>query len=504
MRFSPLSLLVIVGPSPIGLKDGLCGKLMEGLPQEFGTGQTPVNPNALSAFLRYRRDARELLHVGRAFESVAIGAERRQQTRRQRGTRSRKTAEQGRVVMLIKQRCDLLIIAFDGIGQGRDRHDERVNHHRRSQQNRIIFGEWLSILDIRDQLLELVLAPISLSLIKLANRGRSRLFQILQRGPALKKSASSSRVQVTKPVQSLRKILLQRRRQLIRQCGAFLDQATPALGQQLNTACQHIIGNPDAQMLTVRHQDLQQQVGVCGIILRAAGIKRLAHFSRSLRIDRIDVYELDVHQRVDQSPAGLLDSDRDRFSAETIPQQLNPTLQSLRRVVQGEPMPLVTTSLLQREDMLLIRPIQAYKCGDFDILFRHLQISPIVSPIKNLPEGSAHNPYSRVLEGQHLSICPAPRADRVRKSPSTVDTVGWPIRNATQPVFHKGNSLQKEKRTKKEKGLWKNAAAMEIREQIGGLRQLFLDADSHSCLEKPRQSARLSHIYHRPDGRYAI
>jgi len=82
--------------------------------------------------------------------------------------------------------------------------------------------------------------------------------------------------------------------------------------------------------------------------------------------------------------------------------------------------------------------------------------------------------------------------------------VGWPIRNATQPVFHKGNSLQKEKRTKKEKGLWKNAAAMEIREQIGGLRQLFLDADSHSCLEKPRQSARLSHIYHRPDGRYAI
>jgi len=33
--------------------------------------------------------------------------------------------------------------------------------------------------------------------------------------------------------------------------------------------------------------------------------------------------------------------------------------------------------------------------------------------------------------------------------------VGWPIRNATQPVFHKGNSLQKEKRTKKEKGRWK-------------------------------------------------
>jgi hypothetical protein len=52
---------------------------------------------------------------------------------------------------------------------------------------------------------------------------------------------------------------------------------------------------------------------------------------------------------------------------------------------------------------------------------------------------------------------PAPRADRVRKSPSIVDPIGVAIRNATRPVFHKGNSLKKEKRTKKEKenGLWK-------------------------------------------------
>jgi hypothetical protein len=72
-----------------------------------------------------------------------------------------------------------------------------------------------------------------------------------------------------------------------------------------------------------------------------------------------------------------------------------------------------------------------------------------------MPAGSAHKPYSRVLEGHHLSIRPASRNDRARKSPPTVKTVGWLIRSATQPVFHKGNSLQKEKRTKKEKGLWK-------------------------------------------------
>src|SRR5262249_20875255 len=63
----------------------------------------------------------------------------------------------------------------------------------------------------------------------------------------------------------------------------------------------------------------------------------------------------------------------------------------------------------------------------------------------------AHNPYSQVLEGHHLSIRSAPRVDRARKSPLTVDAVGAAIRNATRPVFHKGNSSTKEK----EKGLWK-------------------------------------------------
>jgi hypothetical protein len=66
------------------------------------------------------------------------------------------------------------------------------------------------------------------------------------------------------------------------------------------------------------------------------------------------------------------------------------------------------------------------------------------------------------------------------------------IRSATRPVFHKGNSStkEKEKRTKKRKRKQpvENAAAMEIRTTIGRLRRLLLDADSHSCLEKPRAS----------------
>jgi hypothetical protein len=91
--------------------------------------------------------------------------------------------------------------------------------------------------------------------------------------------------------------------------------------------------------------------------------------------------------------------------------------------------------------MFLIRPIQAHKRYDFDIIFRFqfllLHGSQCLKPSR---QRVAHNPYSRVLEGHHLSIRPAPRADRARKSPLIVESIGVAIRNATRPVFHKGNS----------------------------------------------------------------
>jgi hypothetical protein len=164
-----------------------------------------------------------------------------------------------------------------------------------------------------------------------------------------------------------------------------------------------------------------------------------------------------MHQGIDQRSALLLDSERDGLAGEALPQLVNPTLQGLWCLIQTEALPLATVGFLQRHHMLLIRPIQSDKCSNLDLQFRHLQPSPWLPSFKTIPAGSAHNPYSGVLEGQHLSIRSTPRPDRARKSPSTVDAVGWLIRNATQPVFHEGNSLQKEKRTKKEKenGLWK-------------------------------------------------
>src|SRR6266496_3505760 len=113
MGFAALSLLVIVSASPIRFENGPSSKLMEGLTQKLRTSQTPVNLTGFATFLGDRSNTEELLHLGGEFKSVAVGTESRQETRRQNGTGTGKTAEQSGIVVLGKQRCDLLVVSFN-------------------------------------------------------------------------------------------------------------------------------------------------------------------------------------------------------------------------------------------------------------------------------------------------------------------------------------------------------------------------------------------------------
>src|SRR5262245_13520980 len=140
MRFSALAQLVIAGPGPIRLNDRTASKLMEGLPEEFRTSQAPVNPNAFTAFLGNGSDSGELLDIGREFEPVAVGTECGQQTWSQGRTSSWKATKQGRVIMLVEQSGDLLVVTFDGFGQQRDLLDQGVDLHRARQQHGAVLG----------------------------------------------------------------------------------------------------------------------------------------------------------------------------------------------------------------------------------------------------------------------------------------------------------------------------------------------------------------------------
>ena len=123
MGFSAFALFIVIGPSPSRLKDRTAGELLEGLPEEFATGQTPVNPNAGAAFFGDRSNAGELLHFRGEFKSAAVGAESGQQPRGQRRTGTGKATKQGRVIVLIKQAGDLLIVTLNGGAQQSDLRD---------------------------------------------------------------------------------------------------------------------------------------------------------------------------------------------------------------------------------------------------------------------------------------------------------------------------------------------------------------------------------------------
>src|SRR5262249_36985625 len=109
------------------------------------------------------------------------------------GTSSRKAAKQRRIIMLLKQSCDLFVVAMNGFGQQRDLLDQNVDLHRTGQQYGAVLGQGLGFFNVGQQLLQLVIAAISLSFVKLSNRGQTRLLQLLQRRPTLKKLAGARR-----------------------------------------------------------------------------------------------------------------------------------------------------------------------------------------------------------------------------------------------------------------------------------------------------------------------
>src|SRR6185369_7483389 len=68
--------MAVIGLGPLGKADGLAGKLMEGLAQEFGTGVPHHDHGGVAAAFVDGSNAAETLQGGGAGPGVAIGTER--------------------------------------------------------------------------------------------------------------------------------------------------------------------------------------------------------------------------------------------------------------------------------------------------------------------------------------------------------------------------------------------------------------------------------------------
>ena len=134
--------------------------------------------------------------------------------------------------------------------------------------------------------------PAVVALIKRPERARAGPLHGRQGRPLLQEIAPLHGRHVADPVQGLREILLQQAGQAVAQRHALVDQLAPLLAEELQRARLGRVRLPGADLGAVFAQQVQQQRGVCRVILGAAGPKRFPIPRQRLGIDGIE------HQKV--------------------------------------------------------------------------------------------------------------------------------------------------------------------------------------------------------------
>jgi len=99
MGFSSLALTAIKLIRPRRMLHALLGKLMEGLADEFRSGEPSMNPNRFAAALDDRGNSRVFLDVCSVKPAQSIGTKQRQQTRSQLFSSSWKIFEEKMIRM---------------------------------------------------------------------------------------------------------------------------------------------------------------------------------------------------------------------------------------------------------------------------------------------------------------------------------------------------------------------------------------------------------------------
>ena len=184
-------------------------------------------------------------------------------------------------------------------------------------------------------------------------------------------------------------------------------------------------------------QELQQELGIDGIILAAAGIKGFAVVRQRLGRNGIKPEKFVVHQGIKQRAARLFQGDGDGAAGETAAQLGDPSVQGLRFLLHHQVLDLGRAGRLQADIVLLIGPVQADP-GDDGVGKRSGMIHGKSSGKRweNTLARSLHSPYSKVLTGRHLSMrCRSERPAPLEALRAIVEQSGRPIRSGAGRVL---------------------------------------------------------------------
>src|ERR1700746_2774136 len=111
-------------------------------------------------------------------------------------------------------------------------------------------------------------------------------------------------------------------------------------------------------------QQIQQQVGISGIILGSRRIQSLPHTGGHLRRYREQMERLILAEHEDQSSSRLLHRHCDWALTNSLIQVGSPGLYSFRAMFQLSAFPLLRASHLQTPNVFLICPVDTDECGE--------------------------------------------------------------------------------------------------------------------------------------------
>ena len=379
VALAALLLLLVVGPRPGRVRDGVLGVLVEGLAQELRAVPAPVRPAALAAALDDGRDPGIGLHVLRGGMPGAVGSKRAQQARREGGSCTRQAFEQKRVGVRLEQRGDLPVVLRDGPVQEPQLLGQHLDRQRLDGEHRRVLRQRLRRREGGENAFDVSGAAAVVGVVERADGLRPGALDGVQRGPFQQPAAGHGRAEVrTQPGQRLRKVQFQRGLHAQDELGAQVHGLAPLLVQEPQRPRLLVVGHPDGELVAVHAQNLREQPRVAGIVLGPAGRERLAVARQRHRVDRIQVQERVAHQGVHQRAPALLQTDRQPLSRIAGLQLGQPVGQGFGSVLNHPVAAFARGRVPDADIVLLRRPVQPDQRRVFFRFIRFLLVHPVL------------------------------------------------------------------------------------------------------------------------------
>ncbi len=224
--YALVALLLVVGPCPERMPEGFSGPFHERLPQELRALEAPVDPRFVPAAFRHRRDTSVFLQRIGGGIALALFAEGDQETRCKDSTSAWERIKQGEVGMALGALRDGGVEVRDRLEGHAQLGDEGLDQQGMGDDNAFIGGQWGGALDGLEAFVDDVGVTHVMGAEEALEGGAAGELDGFESRPLGEEVAEDGRVFVVKPLEDLRKVVLQGTGKAIGEAYFVADEAT--------------------------------------------------------------------------------------------------------------------------------------------------------------------------------------------------------------------------------------------------------------------------------------